>query len=178
MKSSGSCRIASPFILNPRIPPSIPSNVPSQPLPPNKIQITTPQKQQHKITRAKRNHHAQIPPARPEADPQRFIKLVPDTISTVRAVRRRIVSDVARAAGREESGHVLAAGLAGRRDEAVQLGGRALHALAVQFCGDEAGDEAGEAGGVGQLSLEKMGGVGYVEGNSGARGTETYGSSS
>ena len=68
--------------------------------------------------------------------------------------------------------------LAGRRDEAVQLGGRALHALAVQFCGDEAGDEAGEAGGVGQLSLEKMGGVGYVEGNSGARGTETYGSSS
>lgn len=96
-----------------------PPPTPQHYLPPIEIQIPTPQKQENKITRAESDHNPQIPPPSIKRNRQRLIKLVSNAISAVRAVRGRVVGDVARAVGGEEGLHVFAAGLAGGRGEEV-----------------------------------------------------------
>ena len=120
-------------------------NHPKNILPPIEVQIPTPQEQKHKIAAAERNQNPNIPPPRVEADRKRLVELVTNTVSAVRAVRSRIVGDVARAAAREEGAHVVAAVLARRGGEEVEFGGGAGDGEAVEFGGDEAGDQAGEA---------------------------------
>ena len=43
-----------------------------------------------------------------EADAYRLIELVPELVSTVRAVRRSVIDDVTRTASGEESCHIVA----------------------------------------------------------------------
>lgn len=72
------------------------------------------------------------------------VKLVADLVRAVIAGRRVVCAEVARAAGGKEVGHVLAARLAGRRGERVELGRRALDLAAVELGDDHAADEARE----------------------------------
>jgi hypothetical protein len=109
-------------------------------LPPIKVQISAPQEQKYKIAATERNQDPNISPPRVEADRKRLIELVPNAVSAVRAVRSRVVGDVARAAAREERLHIISARLSRRGGEEVEFRLGAGHGEAVEFSGDETGD--------------------------------------
>ena len=113
-------------------------------LPPIKVQIPAPQEQKHKIAAAESNQNPNIPPPRIETDRKRLVELVSNAVSAIRAVRSRVVGDVACAAAREERGHIISARLSRRGGEEVEFRLGAGYREAMEFGGDEAGDQAGK----------------------------------
>lgn len=115
-------------------------------LPSVEVQVPASQKQEYEVTATESNQNAQIPPPRIKANRQRLVELIANTVSAVRTIRSRIVSNVPSTTARKERLHVVAAGLAWGCREQVQLAGCTPDRLTVEFCGYKTGDEAGEAG--------------------------------
>jgi hypothetical protein len=125
-------------------------------LTPVEVQVPASQKQEEQVAATEGNQNTQISPSGVEANRQRLVELVANAVRAVRTIRSRVVGDVTCAAARKEGLHVVAARLAWGRGEQVQLAGRTSDWAVVEFCGHEAGNQAGKAG-------ARWVSIGYVE---------------
>lgn len=102
-------------------------------LSPIEVQIPASNEQEDQVTPNERDQNAQVPPSRRKADAQRLVELVANTVGAVLTIRRRVVGDVPSTACCEECLHVLAAGLAWRCGERIELAGRTDNGKLMQL---------------------------------------------
>ncbi len=97
------------------------------------VQIPTPQEQQDQVAANECGKDTQIPPPVIEIVSQRLVELVSDFIGAILADVRCVIDKIACSAAREESIHILAARLAGRRRKGIELRRGANHGAVVKF---------------------------------------------
>ena len=97
------------------------------------VQIPAPQEQQDQVAADECGKDTQIPPPVIEVVSQRLVELISDFIGAILADVRCVIDKISCSAAREESIHVLAARLAGRRSKGIELRRGANHRAVVKF---------------------------------------------